>query len=146
MNKIINVMDSCILYSRNFDIDYFLGKFYGIKQLSVNEQYYIDKVNLLKNDFTSFWLSLDDENKEKFIKLVKNYKDDKKEYKIKYVDKICMRYENNNQTLMFINNRHNRNNRNNRNNSHNRHNSYDDSEEEDEHVKDHDDYISDDDN
>jgi hypothetical protein len=138
MNKIINVMDSCILYSRNFDIDYFLGKFYGIKQISVNEQYYIDKVNLLKNDFTSFWLSLDDENKEKFIKLVKNYKDDKKEYKIMYVDKICMRYENNNQTLMFINNRHNSR------NSHNRHNCYDDSEEENEHSKD-DDYISDDD-
>jgi len=138
MNKIINVMDNCILYSRNFDIDYFLGKFYGIKQISVNEQYYIDKVNLLKNDFTSFWLSLDDENKEKFIKLVKNYKDDKKEYKIMYVDKICMRYENNNQTLMFINNRHNRH------NSHNRHNCYDDSEEENEHSKD-DDYISDDD-
>ena len=136
MNKIINVMDSCILYSRNFDIDYFLGKFYGIKQISVNEQYYIDKVNLLKNEFTSFWLSLDDENKEKFIKLVKNYKDDKKEYKIKYVDKICMRYENNNQTLMFINNRHNRN---------NRHNSYEDSEDEDEHAN-NDDYISDDDN
>ena len=84
----------------------FFVKFYGIKQISVNEQYYIDKVNLLKNDFTSFWLSLDDENKEKFIKLVKNYKDDKKEYKINYVDKIYMRYENNRQTLMFINNRY----------------------------------------
>jgi hypothetical protein len=129
MSKIINVMDMCILYSRNFNIDYFLGKFYGIKQISVNEQYYIDKVNLLKNDFTSFWLSLDDENKEKFIKLVKNYKDDKKEYKINYVDKICMRYENNRQTLMFINNRYNR---------------YDDSEEEDTDNRDDDDDDDDD--
>jgi hypothetical protein len=37
MSKIIDVMDMCILYSRNFDIDYFLTKFYGIKEISVND-------------------------------------------------------------------------------------------------------------
>lgn len=61
-------------------------------------------MNLLRNDFASFWLSLDDNNKQKFIKLVKNHKNDKTEYKLKYVDKLCMRVENNKQYLMFINN------------------------------------------
>jgi hypothetical protein len=104
MSKIIDVMDMCILYSRNFDIDYFLTKFYGIKEISVNDQYYIDKVNLLRNDFTSFWLSLDNKNKERFVKLVKDYRDNKKEYKINYIHKICMVWENNKEILMFINN------------------------------------------
>jgi hypothetical protein len=104
MNKIINVIDMCILYSRNFNIDYFLIKFYDISEISINKQYYIDKLNLLRNDFTSFWLSLDDDNKEKFIMLVKDHKNDKNEYNLKYIDKLCIRVENNKEYLMFINN------------------------------------------
>jgi hypothetical protein len=104
MNKIINVIDMCIIYSKNFNIDYFLINFYGINEISKNKQYYIDKLNLLRNDFTSFWLSLDDDNKEKFIMLVKDQKNDKNEYKLKYVDKLCIRVENNKEYLMFINN------------------------------------------
>ena len=83
---------------------YIFKKFYGINEISINKQYYIDKLNLLRNDFISFWLSLDDDNKEKFIMLVKNHKNDKNEYKIKYVDKLCIRVENNKEYLMFINN------------------------------------------
>lgn len=104
MDKIKNIIDMCILYSINFNIDYFLINFYGINEISINEQYYIDKMNLLRNDFVSFWLSLDENNKEKFIKLVKDHKNDKTEYKLKYVDKLCLRVEDNKQYLMFINN------------------------------------------
>lgn len=36
--------------------------------------------------------------------LVKDHKNDKNEYNLKYIDKLCIRVENNKEYLMFINN------------------------------------------
>jgi len=66
-------MDVCNLYSKKFNNDYFLENFYGITQKTTIEQYYIDKLNLLRNDFPTFWLSLDTFNKKKFMDVIKYY-------------------------------------------------------------------------
>jgi hypothetical protein len=72
----LNIMDVCNLYSKKFNNDYFLENFYGITQKTTIEQYYIDKLNLLRNDFPTFWLSLDTLNKKKFMDVIKYYEND----------------------------------------------------------------------
>ena len=133
MNKLINNIDMCILFSQNFNIDYFLIKFYGITKISVKDQYYIDKINLLRNDFTQFWISLDNDNKNKFIQLVINHAKDKDKnlHKINYIDKLCLQCENNKQYLIFIKNRSNNSYNNRCNNNNNNNNSYNNSDSDD---------------
>jgi len=72
----LNIMDVCNLYSKKFNNDYFLENFYGITQKTNIERYYIDKLNLLRNDFPTFWLSLDTLNKKKFMDVIKYYENE----------------------------------------------------------------------
>jgi len=77
----MELLDKCIDYINELDIDDFVYRFY--KTSKVEDDYILNKLNLLKYNFTRFWSSLDKNNKINFIKVIETYDKDKK-YKVKF--------------------------------------------------------------
>jgi hypothetical protein len=96
----INILDKCFKYLLNYDTDNFIYRFFDIKKITITDTYIIEKINLLNNDFPRFWLSLDDENKLKFIEIIEN-KDETK-YNIKKPKNLMYTYENGKKIYKFI--------------------------------------------
>jgi len=72
------ILDKFCNYVLNIDVNQFIVEFYGLN----NPSYYdllnsINKVNLLINEPLSFWLNLDEDNKNKFITMLENYDSNK---------------------------------------------------------------------
>lgn len=84
MSTIID-MDKCVYYVNNFDINEFVFNFFGKEEVFSYDHSIKKKIKLLQTDFINFWLSLDDINKVKFIKVVNDYEINKdKQYKVKF--------------------------------------------------------------
>lgn len=66
----IEVMDECLRYSQNFDPSHFIYFFFNKTEITGSDMYIIEKVHELRKDFISFWFSLDDKNKMRFICMV----------------------------------------------------------------------------
>ena len=66
------MLDRCIRYSINFNPSEFIYDFFGKTKITKYDMYELDKVKQLRTDFLNFWLSLDNENKTKFINIVLN--------------------------------------------------------------------------
>lgn len=64
------LIDSITYYIKNLDINHFIFNFFGKKKITQVDYYIIEKINQLQQDFPSFWLSLDDDNKQLFIKVI----------------------------------------------------------------------------
>ena len=77
----MNILDKCASYIQNIDINDFVYRFYNTSK--VQDDYILDKINLLRYDLLSFWLGLDHESKEQFIKVIETY-DKNKKYKVKF--------------------------------------------------------------
>ena len=88
----MEILDKCFKYLLNYDTEDFIYRFFDMKKITINDWYIIDKINLLNNDFPRFWLSLDDENKIKFIEIIENQNDIK--YNIKKPKNLVYTYEN----------------------------------------------------
>ena len=56
-------------YAFNVDSNEFSKKFYGCKI----DSYVQEKLILLRNNFGSFWCGLDEKNKIKYVRLVREY-------------------------------------------------------------------------
>lgn len=78
MNDNIELINKCISYSINFNAVEFIYDFFGKTKITQYDMYEMEKVKQLRTDFPRFWMSLDDNNKAKFINIVLN--DTKKEY------------------------------------------------------------------
>jgi hypothetical protein len=65
-------MDNCIRYSKNFSPSEFVFDFFEKTEITKYEMYEIDKIRQLRYEFPNFWLSLDNDNKIKFINIVTN--------------------------------------------------------------------------
>lgn len=66
----IEVMDECLRYSQSFDPSHFIYFFFNKTEITSSDMYIIEKVHELRKDFISFWFSLDDKNKMRFICMV----------------------------------------------------------------------------
>jgi hypothetical protein len=66
----IEIIDKCLKYSHNFDPSHFIYFFFGKTEITKYDMYIIEKIQLLRQDFKSFWLSLDEKNKMKFISMI----------------------------------------------------------------------------
>jgi len=96
----IEILDKCIKYLLNYDTDDFIYRFFDINKITITDSYIIDKINLLNNDFPRFWLSLDDDNKNKFIEIISNQ--DNNKYKIKKPKNLVYTYDNGKKNYKFI--------------------------------------------
>ena len=72
MENNINLMDNCIRYSKNFSASEFVFDFFGKTEITKYEMYEIEKIMQLRYEFSNFWLSLDNDNKIKFINIITN--------------------------------------------------------------------------
>ncbi len=69
MDSEIEQYDNFVKYALNVDVMEFAKDFYGRKF----DSYVQEKVMLMRTNFCSFWCGLDDNNKKKYIELVKTY-------------------------------------------------------------------------
>lgn len=80
------------------DINDFVYRFY--KTSKVEDDYILNKLNLLFNDFIIFWSSLDNNNKINFIKVIETY-DKNKKYKVKFPRNMITIVENGKMMLVL---------------------------------------------
>lgn len=59
-------LDDYLKYSKRFDVQQFIILFFQKDKILNNDHQIIDKINLLRYDFASFWLSLDNTQKQLF--------------------------------------------------------------------------------
>jgi hypothetical protein len=82
-------IDQVANYINNLNINEFLVNFYEKHEITIYDEYYINKINELKYNFINFWISLDKKNKKKFIELINNSENNKgKCYSVKQNCKI----------------------------------------------------------
>jgi hypothetical protein len=84
-------MDKLIDYVNNGDINDLVYRFYGTNK--IEDDYILDKINLLKSDLLSYWRGLDSSNKIRFVEVVNSY-DKSKKYKVKYPKNMVTVIEN----------------------------------------------------
>ena len=75
------LLDKCMDYVNNFDINDFVYRFY--KTSNVQDDYILDKINILRYDFILFWRGLDNNSKIRFVEVINSY-DQNKKYKVKF--------------------------------------------------------------
>ena len=101
--ELVNNIDKIMYYINNLNINELLINFYDKKELTMHDTYYIEKINMLTSDFLSFWISLDEENKNKFINVVINYKNNKnKEYNVNMKCKLRTEFNNGKPYLIML--------------------------------------------
>ena len=94
----MELLDKCIDYIKYMDINDFVYRFYKISK--VEDDYILNKLNLLFNDFIIFWSSLDNNNKINFIKVIETY-DKNKKYKVKFPRNMITIVENGKMMLVL---------------------------------------------
>ena len=90
----MDILDICSKYLLNYDINDFIYRFFDINEITIFDSSIIEKINLLNNDFPRFWLSLEDEEKKKFMLIILNENKNEEKYKIKYPDNFVYSYNN----------------------------------------------------
>jgi len=64
-------MDKLIDYVNNGDINDLVYRIYGTNK--IEDDYILDKINLLKSDLLSYWRGLDSSSKIRFVEVVNSY-------------------------------------------------------------------------